>query len=160
MWRVTLHSIGCYSRNSDQPIRHRLTNQTNQSDRPIRHRLTNQTDQSVIDQPIRPTNQTNQSVIDQPIRPTNQTDQSDRPISQTDQSVIAIIRLYCRIYARYTFHWSCLLIFGITVIRIVIILISCRVRKKANISVAIKSGSTVLSFDSAVAQLYDSPVVQ
>ena len=66
--------------------------------------------------------------------------------------MIAIIGIRYRNYAHYTLYWSCLLIYGIAIIRSLSFLFLDGFEGNANISVAIKSGSTVAASLSRAAQ--------
>ena len=60
--------------------------------------------------------------------------------------MIAIVGICYRNYAHYTLYRSCLPINGIAVVRLLSFLFLDDFEGNTNISVAIKSGSTVLSF--------------
>ena len=57
--------------------------------------------------------------------------------------MIVIVRIRYRNYAHYTLYRSCLLLYGITIVRLLSFLFPDDFEGNANISVAIKSGYTV-----------------
>ena len=60
--------------------------------------------------------------------------------------MIAIVGIRYKNYALYTLYRSCLPIYGIAIIRLLSFLFLDDFEGNANISVAIKSGSTVINF--------------
>ena len=57
--------------------------------------------------------------------------------------MITFVGIHYRNYAYYTLHRSCLPIYGITIVKLLSFLFLDDFEGNANISVAIKSGSTV-----------------
>ena len=60
--------------------------------------------------------------------------------------MIAILGIRYRNYAHYTLDRNCLLLYGIAIVRSISFLFLDDYEGNANISVAIKSGSTVVSY--------------